>query len=139
MVDTELVGSRSKCCKNYTFVLVFDTIEALHVKNGNMLGVFGNVHCTTTDKDAYRELQFRSTKYWATWTESQYLCLGKLLRALSHKHGIPLHLLPEPQRYGAFRKPDDRTRFRGVCVHLNIDPQNRDDLGPYVDWNKVIA
>jgi len=139
MVDTELVAWHATWWNNNSVGIEIDNIGALREKNGNMLDEYGNVYCTTTDKDAYRELQFRSTKYWATWTESQYLCLGKLLRALSHKHGIPLHLLPEPQRYGAFRKPDDRARFRGVCVHLNIDPQNRDDLGPYVDWNKVIA
>src|SRR5439155_1036684 len=107
---------------------------------GNKTHKYGAPYCTTDDKDAYVEKQWRgpTEKYWATWTEAQYVAVGKLLKAICHKHHIPKMILPEEHRFEGFDLQKDVPRFRGICHHVNINPGNRDDLGPYVDWDKII-
>ena len=48
-------------------------------------------------------------------------------------------ILPEEHRFEAFDPKRDIPRFRGICHHVNINYGNRDDLGPYVDWDKIIS
>jgi len=100
--------------------------------------VHNDVYCDKSEKGVYIEKAWdHGGKYWAAWKEEQYRTLGKLLKALCKKHGIPRLILPEPDRYKAFKKAD-RAKFKGICVHVNIEYDNRDDLGPYVDWDKII-
>src|SRR6267143_1267239 len=71
--------------------------------------------------------------------EKQYVGLGKLLKALCFKHQIPRIILPEEHRYDDFKRDEKiRRDFRGICTHVNIDPARRSDIGPYIDWPKVI-
>src|SRR5437764_7004807 len=46
-------------------------------------------------------------------------------------------LLPAETRYKGFSEAQQK-KFRGICHHVNVKPDNRDDLGPYVDWAKLI-
>jgi N-acetyl-anhydromuramyl-L-alanine amidase AmpD/cell wall-associated NlpC family hydrolase len=102
--------------------------------------VQGPAYCTLDDKDAYVEKRWRNDgeKYWATWTEGQYKAVGQLLKALCAKHKIPKMILPVEHRFEGFSK-QDMARFHGICHHVNISPDRRDDLGPYVDWDKIVA
>jgi len=124
-----------------------DNIGKLLLKDGILYGEggekskYGAPYCKEDDKSAYVEKQWRSKneKYWATWTEAQYVGVGKLLKAICHKHQIPKMILPDEHRFEGFDEHQDMPRFRGICHHVNITPGNRDDLGPYVDWDKIIS
>ncbi len=122
--------------------LVLEKDNLLHGEPGNKDGkrVIGPAYCTLDDKDAYVEKRWRNDreKYWATWTEGQYTAVGQLLKAICAKHGIPKMILPEEHRFEGF-SAGDMPRFHGVCHHVNITPDRRDDLGPYVDWDKIIG
>ena len=114
--------------------------DVLHGE-GDKTHKFGAPYCKTDDKGAYVEKQWRNAgeKYWATWTEAQYVGLGRLLKALCHKHAIPKMILPVEHRFEAFDPHRDQPRFRGICHHVNLAYNNRDDLGPYVDWDKIVS
>ena len=57
------------------------------------------------------EKNFRGHKYWASLTESQYTCLARLIKAICHKHQIPLYIQPEDARYKPFDKKGDVTGY----------------------------
>ena len=139
-VDTEYKVNHAPPFSTETIGIEVDNLGKLLLKDGILRGEAGTPYCKEDDKDAYVEKQWRSKneKYWATWTEGQYVAVGKLLKALCHKHKIPKTILPEEHRFEGFDPQRDIPRFRGVCHHVNINPGNRDDLGPYVDWDKII-
>ena len=145
-VDTEYKVNHAPPFSTPTVGIEVDNIGKLLLKDGILHGEgnkthkYGAPYCTTDDKDAYVEKQWRgpTEKYWATWTEAQYVAVGKLLKAICHKHHIPKMILPEEHRFEGFDLQKDVPRFRGICHHVNINPGNRDDLGPYVDWDKII-
>ena len=124
-----------------------DNIGRLQLKDGifyaegDKTHKYGAPYCKEEDKGAYIDKQWRgpTEKYWATWTEAQYVGVGKLLKALCHRHAIPKMILPEEHRFEAFDPHSDQPRFRGICHHVNLAYNNRDDLGPYVDWDKIIS
>jgi N-acetyl-anhydromuramyl-L-alanine amidase AmpD len=122
--------------------LVLEKDNLLHGEPSYEKGkrIQGPAYCTPDDKDAYVEKRWRNEdeKYWATWTEGQYTAVGRLLKALCAKHKIPKMILPVEHRFEGFSQ-QDMARFHGICHHVNISPDRRDDLGPYVDWDKIIA
>jgi len=139
-VDTEYKVNHAPPFSTETVGIEVDNIGKLFLKDGILRGEAGTPYCKVEDKEAYVEKQWRSKneKYWATWTEAQYVGVGKLLKAICHKHHIPKMILPEEHRFEAFDEHRDIPRFRGICHHVNINYGNRDDLGPYVDWDKII-
>jgi len=145
-VDTRYKVNHAPPFSTDTIGIEVDNLGKLLLKDGILYGEgdkthkYGAPYCTTDDKDAYVEKQWRSAseKYWATWTEAQYVAVGKLLKAICHKHAIPKMILPEEHRFEAFDPKRDIPRFRGICHHVNVNYGNRDDLGPYVDWDKII-
>src|SRR5512138_504239 len=98
-----------------------------------------DVYSKGEEKDVFLEKMFAGFEHWATLTEKQYAGLGRRLKALCFKHQIPRILLPEAHRYDDFKK-DEKVRrdFRGICTHVNIDPARRSDIGPYIDWPKLV-
>ena len=48
-----------------------------------------DVYCNKSDTAAYIESHFQGTKYWATWTDAQYACTARLIKAICHKAQIP--------------------------------------------------
>ena len=140
-VNTEYKVNHAPPFSTDTIGIEVDNLGKLLLKDGILRGEAGTPYCKQEDKDAYVEKHWRSQseKYWATWTETQYVGVGKLLKALCHKHPIPKLILPEEHRFEAFDPKRDIPRFRGICHHVNINYGNRDDLGPYVDWDKIIS
>ncbi len=139
LANTEYIANHTSSWNDNSIGIEIDNIGELIEKDGKLHSEYdpSDVYCQKSDAGVFLEKEWRGGKLWATWTESQYVCLGKLLKALCAKHGIPPTLLPEPQRYASF-SATDRQKFKGVCVHLNIDPVNRDDIGPFVDSDKIV-
>jgi N-acetyl-anhydromuramyl-L-alanine amidase AmpD len=142
LVPTEFTSWHATWWNSNSIGIEIDNIGDLHENGDNLVSGYSkkDVYCKKSEKDCYLEKAFNGVKYWATLTEKQYAGLGKLLKALCFKHQIPRIIPPEDLRYKAFDKtnPKVRQNYRGVCTHVNIDPARRADIGPYIDWPKVI-
>ena len=148
LVPTEFTAWHATWWNPNSIGIEIDCIANLFKKGNDLVSEYGNprndVYCSLDDKDVYLEKSFGGVKYWATMTEAQYQGTARLIKALCFKHKIPRILLPDPQRFKPFDRsgPDKgekvRHSFRGICTHLQIDPANRVDIGPYIDWAKLI-
>ena len=146
LVPTEWLAWHATWWNPNSVGIEVDTIAGLY-KDGNNLcseyrdksGKRSDVYCTLDDKDAYFEAKWPGhAKYYSAWPEAQYVGCARLIKAICHKHNIPRMVLPVPDRWKAFQEPADRKRFKGICTHLNIDPSRREDIGPFIDWDKLI-
>ena len=143
LVPTEFTAWHATWWNNNSIGIEIDCIANLFKKGNDLVSEYGNprkdVYCSLDDKDVYLEKSYSGGKYWATMTEKQYVGTGRLIKALCFKHKIPRIVLPDPQRFKAFANSEAmRHAYRGVCTHLQIDPANRVDIGPYIDWGKLI-
>ena len=143
LVPTEFTAWHATWWNPNSIGIEIDCIANLFKKGDDLVSAYGNprqdVYCSLDDKDVYLEKSYAGCKYWATMTEKQYVGTGRLIKALCFKHRIPRIVLPDPQRFKAFAKTEAmRHAYRGVCTHLQIDPANRVDIGPYIDWGKLI-
>ena len=142
LVPTEYEAWHATWWNQNSVGIEVDNIGMLKEKKGNLVSMYGSndVYCSKDDKGVYVEKQYNGFKYWASWTEVQYTSCARLIKAICHKHKIPLYILPEERRYKPFnKKGPDRQKFRGVCSHVNIAPENRADIGPYIDWPRLIT
>ena len=140
LVPTEYRSWHTSHFNHHSVGIEIDNIVNLVKKGNNFNSAYHadkELYCTADDKDVYLEKDYRGIKYWATMPEAQYVGLSRLIKAICFKHQIPRILLPEPHRYDKFTPAQEQT-FKGVCSHVNIDPANRVDIGPYLDWGKVI-
>jgi len=139
IVPTEIEAYHATWWNQGSVGIEIDNIGSLRKQGGKMMTAYKTTYCNEDEKEAYVEKDFKGAKYWATMPEAQYQGLGRLIKAICHKHKIPLLVLPEESRYKAFdSKGDDRKKFKGILTHVNVDPANRADIGPYVDWAKII-
>ncbi len=144
LVPTEYTAWHATWWNPNSIGIEVDNIGGLKKQGSEMVSEYStdkskDVYCKADEKDVFLEKDFRGFKHWATWTEAQYVGLGKLIKALCLKHQIPRIVLPEPHRWNDFKKDEKiRQSFRGVCTHYNIDPARRSDIGPYIDWAKLI-
>ncbi len=150
LVKTEYVAWHATWWNDNSVGIEVDTICQLFKKGNNLHSEYGpnDVYCTMSDTGAFMEKPWPghgNARYWATWTEEQYVGCARLLKAISHKHNIPRVVLPEPARYNPFPPVDraaertaHRKKFKGLCTHLNIDPARRIDIGPFIDWDKLL-
>ena len=143
LVPTEFTAWHATWWNPNSIGIEIDCIANLFKKGNDLVSEYGNprkdVYCSLDDKDVYLEKSYGGGKYWATMTEKQYVGVGRLIKALCFKHKIPRIVLPDPQRFKAFARDEAmRNAYRGVCTHLQIDPANRVDIGPYIDWGKLI-
>jgi N-acetyl-anhydromuramyl-L-alanine amidase AmpD len=140
LVPTERTANHAGYWNDNSIGIEIDNIVNLFKRGNNLVSCYSagkDVYCTLDDKDVYLEKDYLGLKYWSTLTENQYVNLGKLLKALCFKHHIPRILLPEPQRWQPFDR-NARKTYAGICTHLNLAPKDRFDIGPYIDWPKVI-
>ena len=138
IVPTEYTAWHATWWNDNSVGIEIDNIGPLHLQGENLKSAYGDVYCAKSDKDVYVEKTYKGMKYWASMPEAQYIGLARLLKAICFKHQIPRILLPEPQRYSAFKR-EDRAGFRGICTHVNSLPENRADIGDYMDWKKLIS
>ena len=137
-VDTEKIAWHANMWSLNSIGIEVDNIGQLKLKGETFHDEYGSAYCKKSDEGVWVEKNWPNYgKYWATWSEEQYVVLGRLLKALCARHNIPKMLLPEEQRYKGFTAKQQE-KFRGICVHVNVKPDNRDDLGPYIDWAKLI-
>jgi len=144
LVPTEFTSWHATWWNPSSIGIEIDNIGPLRQQGDEMVSEYStkdkkDVYCKASEKEVYLEKQFAGEKYWATLTEKQYAGLGRLLKALCLKHQIPRIILPEEHRYDDFKKDEKiRRDFRGICTHVNIDPARRPDIGPYIDWPKLV-
>jgi N-acetyl-anhydromuramyl-L-alanine amidase AmpD len=144
LVPTEFTAWHATWWNPGSIGIEIDNIGGLRKQGEEMVSEYSgkekkDVYCKAEEKEVYLKKTFAGFQYWATLTEKQYLGLGRLLKALCFKHRIPRILLPEAHRYEDFKKDEKiRRDFRGICTHVNIDPARRSDIGPYIDWPKVV-
>ena len=140
-VPTDVIAWHATWWNDNSIGIEIDNIANLRERGDNLISAYGtnDVYCKKSDTGVFVEKSFQGCKYWASLNEPQYQTLGRLIKALCHKHQIPRYIFPEEKRFKPFnQKGDDRKKFRGVCTHMQIDPANRADIGPYIDWAKVI-
>jgi cell wall-associated NlpC family hydrolase len=138
LVDTEKVAWHANLWSLNSIGIEVDNPGNLRLKDKTFYDEHDSAYCTKDDEGVWVEKLWPNYgRYWAAWSEEQYAVLGRLLKALCARHGIPRMILPEDRRYKGFGERE-KQQFRGVCVHVNVNPDNRDDLGPYVDWARLI-
>jgi cell wall-associated NlpC family hydrolase len=138
LVDTEKIAWHANAWSINSIGIEVDNIGQLKLKGDTFYDEYGGAYCTKADEGVWVEKSWPNYgKYWATWSDEQYQGVGRLLKALCARHGIPRMILPEDRRYKGFDEQQQK-KFRGICVHVNVKPDNRDDLGPYLDWAKII-
>jgi cell wall-associated NlpC family hydrolase len=138
IVDTEKVAWHANMWSWNSIGIEVDNIGQLKLKGDTLYDEYGGAYCKKSDQDVWIEKDWPNYgKYWATWSEEQYVVIGRLLKALCARHNIPKMILPDERRYKGFTE-EQQKKFRGICMHVNVKPHNRDDLGPYVDWAKII-
>ena len=97
------------------------------------------VYCSLDEKEFFKQLPqpYRGYSYFATFTEGQYVALGRLLRYLAATYDIPRELAAEAQRYEVLKTV---STFRGITTHVNYQPESygKWDIGPAFDWERVL-
>jgi len=99
-----------------------------------------DVYCAKTDTDVFVEKTFAGIQYWASWTSAQYDCTARLIKAICHKLQIPRYIQDEQNRFQPLTRfpASQLKKFRGVMTHYQVNPANRVDIGPYIDWARLI-
>jgi N-acetylmuramoyl-L-alanine amidase len=106
----------------------------------NLVTTYGDndIYCSLTETQYYTKLNsaYRDYEYFASFTNEQYLAIGKLIKFLCAKYNLPKNFLNEPQRYEIMTDAGFKD-FSGIVSHVNcrID---KTDIGPAFDWNKII-
>lgn len=120
---------------------------------GNLNFASGSLFCSLEDTDAYVKLKkpYRGKTYFAAYTSDQYESLIVLLRYLTKQYNIEKKFLSAPTelvdsgnweaipRFSKFKNQGEADAFRGICSHVNYRNNGKWDLGPFFDWERVIA
>src|SRR3954469_11321614 len=144
LVPTELTAWHATWWNANSIGVEIDNIGGLRKQGDDLVSEYStkdrsDVYCKAGEKGLFVEKAFAGFSHWATLTDKQYVALGRLLKALCFRHRIPRILLPEEHRYEDFRRDEKiRRDFRGICTHVNIDPARRPDIGPYLDWPRLV-
>ncbi len=121
-----------------------DNIASLYEHNGDgkLYSAYGtsDLYCAKSDAGVFVEKTFQGIKYWASWTSAQYDVTARLIKAICHKQQIPRYIQDEQNRFQPLTRfpAAQLARFRGVMTHYQVNPANRVDIGPYIDWARLI-
>lgn len=94
-----------------------------------------DVYCDVSQTQYYVASKFRRFEYFATYTEAQYKSLIVLLRYLTATYGIERKFMDEAVRYEAHLRT---ATFGGIVSHVNYRSDEKEDIGPAFDWQRVI-
>ena len=115
-------------------------IGPLKLIGNNLVTSYSNddIYCSLAETQYYTKLntKYRGWEYFATYTPVQYDAIIKLLRFLCAKYNLPKNFPSEPGRYEAMTEDGFRS-FTGIASHVNCR-QDKVDIGPAFDWNRVI-
>jgi N-acetylmuramoyl-L-alanine amidase len=125
-----------------SIAIELSNIGILHKKTGGLLHTgYGedDIYCSETETSYYQKLPtaFRMERYYAKFTNAQYISLLLLLRYLTTRFNIPRTLLPPVKRYDIFGSAAEAENFKGICSHVNFRPSGKWDIGPAFDWERV--
>lgn len=97
-----------------------------------------DIYCSIAETQYYTQLKtkYRGFEYFASFTDAQYLAIGKLLKFLCAKYNLPKTFPDEPQRY-EIMTDEGFKNFSGIVSHVNCRV-DKTDIGPAFDWNKII-
>ena len=142
LVPTELIAWHGNEWAENSVGIEVENVGPLNKKGNDLMTTFpkDSPYCTLDEKGVYLDVKWPSRpsiKYWANFTEEQYRGLARLLKAISHKHKIPRVVQPDPVRYEPLPL-NQRTKFRGLLSHVQVNPANRADIGPVIDWDKLL-
>jgi len=96
-----------------------------------------DIYCSLDEVQYYTKLEnkYRGFEYYATFTDSQYDAVVKLIRFLCARYDIPKALPDEPGRYETMNDADFKN-FTGIVSHVNCRTDKK-DIGPAFDWERL--
>jgi len=94
-----------------------------------------DVFCDASQNEFYVSQQYRRFDFYATYTEAQYQSLIVLLKYLTATYNIEPKFLDEAVRYDAHIRA---STFGGIVSHVNYRSNEKEDIGPAFDWQKII-
>jgi len=118
-----------------TIGIELSNIGHLKRQASQMISEGNNIYCDVSQIQYYQALDFQDFHFFATFTDAQYESLIILLRYLTARYEIPAEFLADDFRYRAFNEVVD---FRGIVSHVNYRGNEKEDIGPAFDWNRVI-
>jgi len=109
-------------------------IGPLRQEGNRLYTIYDSQYCDLNERQYYRNGNYRGYQYFATFTDEQYESLILLLRYITGRYSIPRRFLPEAIRYDVRQ---DVPFFYGIVSHVNFR-QDKVDIGPVFDWQRVI-
>jgi hypothetical protein len=114
--------------------------------------------------NGWTETSYRDYRYFAKFTDEQYISLKNLLHALCNRYSIKYEFLPKNIRFlhasefwdttkGYFERKEDKKigyyyppdeNFNGIFSHVNSAGRNANgkwekwDIGPAFEWDRII-
>jgi N-acetyl-anhydromuramyl-L-alanine amidase AmpD len=100
-----------------------------------------DVYCNTSDVDEYTIVddEFRGYKYFASFTDEQYIALSDLLDYLCKEFDIPKTFIDEDERFNVFSSASEAKSYKGICTHVNYRKSGKWDLGPDFNWDRLMS
>jgi N-acetyl-anhydromuramyl-L-alanine amidase AmpD len=95
---------------------------------------WGQNYCTLDESERYVESSYRQKRFFASYPAAQLEAVGRLVRHLSERFGIPRRLPGTSARLEC-----DATTFagyQGIATHVNFRP-DKWDVGPAFDWDRL--
>ena len=115
-------------------------IGPLKLIGNNLVTTYSNQdnYCSLDETQYYTKLnsKFRNYEYYATFTDSQYEAISKLIKFLCAKYNIPKNFLNNPERYEIMTESGFQN-FTGIVSHINCRT-DKTDIGPAFNWDKII-
>lgn len=98
-----------------------------------------DVYCDISEVDKYTVVDdgFRGYKYFATFTDAQYVALSDLIDYLCNTFVIPKTFIDGSARFETFKSATEGKSYTGICTHVNYRKSGKWDLGPDFEWDRI--
>lgn len=96
----------------------YPIIGPLNFSGNNLLDAYGNVYCTKSETQYYKECNYRGYKYYATMTDVQEKAVAQLLIYLCKQHNIPKVFKPNADQI--FSSNKEAQDFKGIFLHTSV-------------------
>jgi len=109
------------------------------VKSGSDFTFVHSKYCGANEAQYFTPLPqaYRGYNTYASFTDAQYVAVGKLLDQLCAEFQIPRTFRPVSERYDAFADPSTARAYKGIASHVNFRATGKTDLGPAFDWARI--
>lgn len=112
-----------------------DNLGPLREMPGNpdvLIDIYNKPFCRKSDTQYYKAVDYRGYKYYASFTEAQYVSVNKLVAHLCKKHGILFSKLPAGKENDYSASVPTAT-----IVPHTVCRKDKYDVGPAWDWNRL--